>query len=56
LANGKLTTNGGRIICVVGLDETVEGAQTRAYEALAQIHFDGSQYRTDIGYQAIQSK
>jgi len=56
LANGKLTTNGGRIICVVGLDETVEGAQTRAYEALAQIHFDGAQYRTDIGYQAIQSK
>jgi phosphoribosylamine--glycine ligase len=49
-------TNGGRVLCVVGLDGNVKGAQTRAYEALSHITFDGAQFRTDIGYLAIKSK
>ena len=52
--NGKLVTNGGRVLCVVGLDGNVKGAQTRAYEAVSQIRFDGAQYRNDIGYRAIK--
>jgi phosphoribosylamine--glycine ligase len=54
LNNGKLVTNGGRVLCVVGLDGNVKGAQTRAYEAVSQIRFDGAQFRNDIGYRAIK--
>jgi phosphoribosylamine--glycine ligase len=54
--DGKLVTSGGRVLCVVGLDGNVRGAQTRAYEALKSIQFNGSQYRTDIGHLAIKTK
>jgi phosphoribosylamine--glycine ligase len=54
LQDGKLLTSGGRVICVVGLSDTVRGAQQKAYEAIAQIHFDGMQYRKDIGYRAVK--
>jgi len=54
LKDGKLVTNGGRVLCVVGLDGNVKGAQTQAYEAVTQIRFDGAQYRNDIGYRAIK--
>jgi phosphoribosylamine--glycine ligase len=54
LKDGKLVTNGGRVLCVVGLDGNVKGAQTRAYDAVSKIRFDGAQYRKDIGYRAIK--
>ncbi len=54
LKDGKLVTNGGRVLCVVGLDGNVKGAQTRAYDAVSKIRFDGAQYRNDIGYRAIK--
>lgn len=54
--DGKLVTNGGRVLCVVGLDGNTKGAQTRAYEALQSIKFDGAQYRSDIGHLAIKNK
>ncbi|KAA0181284.1 phosphoribosylamine--glycine ligase [Cupriavidus cauae] len=54
LADGKLLTNGGRVLCVVGLADTVKAAQRAAYAAAQQIHFDGMQYRSDIGYRAIK--
>ena len=54
--DGKLVTNGGRVLCVVGLDGNVKGAQTRAYEALKSIQFNGAQYRSDIGHLAIKTK
>ena len=54
LQDGKLVTSGGRVMCIVGLADTVRGAQQKAYEALAQIQFDGMQYRKDIGYRAIK--
>jgi phosphoribosylamine--glycine ligase len=41
---------------VVGLDGNTKGAQTRAYEALQSIKFDGAQYRSDIGHLAIKNK
>ena len=54
LQDGKLVTSGGRVMCVVGLSDTVRGAQQKAYEAIAQIQFDGMQYRKDIGYRAVK--
>ena len=54
LKDGKLVTNGGRVLCVVGLDGNVKGAQTRVYDAVSKIRFDGAQYRNDIGYRAIK--
>jgi len=54
LLDGKLVTSGGRVMCVVGLADTVRGAQQKAYEAIEQIKFDGMQYRKDIGYRAIK--
>ena len=54
LQDGKLLTSGGRVMCVVGLADTVRGAQQKAYDAISQIQFDGMQYRKDIGYRAIK--
>ena len=54
LQDGKLVTSGGRVMCVVGLADTVRGAQQKAYDAINHIKFDGMQYRKDIGYRAIK--
>jgi phosphoribosylamine--glycine ligase len=56
LKDGKLTTSGGRVLCVVGLADSVRSAQSVAYEAINQISFDGMQYRRDIGYRAANRK
>ncbi len=54
LQDGQLLTTGGRVLCVTALAETVKQAQQRAYGYLHGIHFDGMQYRSDIGYRAIK--
>jgi len=54
LEDGKILTSGGRVMCVVGLADTVRGAQQKAYDVIDQIQFDGMQYRKDIGYRAIK--
>jgi len=54
LVNGKVVTSGGRVLCVTALGETVKFAQQQAYKMLADIEFDGAQYRTDIGYRAVK--
>jgi len=54
LVDGKVTTSGGRVLCVTTLGETVKFAQQRAYQIASEIKFDGSQYRKDIGYRAIK--
>ncbi|MGF6995278.1 phosphoribosylamine--glycine ligase [Paraburkholderia sp. GAS32] len=56
LVDGKLTTSGGRVLCVVGLADSVRSAQSVAYETINQISFDGMQYRRDIGYRALNRK
>jgi phosphoribosylamine---glycine ligase len=50
----QLVTSGGRVLCVTALGGTVKHAQSRAYEAVAQVRFDGQQFRTDIGFRAIK--
>ena len=52
---GKLVTSGGRVLCVVGLADTMRTAQKTAYDAVESIHFDGVQYRRDIGWRALKS-
>ncbi|MCI5897256.1 MAG: phosphoribosylamine--glycine ligase [Candidatus Aphodousia sp.] len=47
-------TNGGRVLCVVGLGNDVRTAAAKAYEGVDAVHFDGMQYRTDIGYRAMK--
>ena len=56
MLDGKVVTNGGRVLCVVALGDMVKQAQKRAYEFADLIHFDGSQMRRDIGYRAIGRK
>jgi len=54
LDSKTLTTQGGRVLCVVGLGDSVRVAQKHAYEALDQIQFDGMQFRRDIGWRALK--
>ncbi len=54
LTGDKLTTNGGRVLCVVGLGDSVKVAQKHAYDAADLIHFAGSQMRRDIGWRALK--
>ena len=54
LENNQLKTAGGRVLCVVGLGGTVRVAHKVAYEAADKIHFDGMQYRRDIGWRAMR--
>ncbi len=52
-ADGKVVTAGGRVLCVTALGDNVKQAQKHAYDALVAIHFDGMQYRRDIGHRAV---
>lgn len=54
LDNGTLKTAGGRVLCVVGLGDSVRVAQKHAYEAVEKIRFEGMQYRHDIGWRALK--
>ncbi|MEI7293793.1 phosphoribosylamine--glycine ligase [Paraburkholderia tropica] len=56
IVDGKLVTAGGRVLCVVGLADSVRSAQNVAYETVNRISFDGMQYRHDIGYRAAGRK
>ena len=51
--DGKVVTAGGRVLCVTALGDNVKQAHKHAYDALLGIHFDGMQYRRDIGHRAI---
>ena len=53
-SQGELITNGGRVLCVVGLGDDVAAAKARAYQAVQPIRFEGMQYRRDIADKAIQ--
>ncbi|MFO1406292.1 MAG: phosphoribosylamine--glycine ligase [Steroidobacteraceae bacterium] len=53
LRDGTVVTNGGRVLCAVGLGDDVRAAQRQAYDLAAAICWDGIQYRRDIGHRAI---
>ncbi|MFL6672879.1 MAG: phosphoribosylamine--glycine ligase [Massilia sp.] len=54
LVGGRLQTSGGRVLCVVGLGDSVKMAQKQAYETVEKIHFNGAQYRRDIGWRGVK--
>jgi phosphoribosylamine--glycine ligase len=54
LESGKVLTNGGRVLCAVGLGAGVGEAQRAAYALAEAVHWPGVQYRRDIGYRAVQ--
>lgn len=53
LKDGKVLTNGGRVLCAVALGDTVTNAQKAAYRLAENIHWDRIYYRKDIGHRAI---
>jgi phosphoribosylamine--glycine ligase len=52
-ADGRVFTNGGRVLCAVGLGESVSQAQAQAYALVDEISWQGMQCRRDIGYRAV---
>ena len=53
--DGRVVTAGGRVLCVTGIGADIKEALQRAYEAVGMIHFEGAQYRKDIGWRALKS-
>jgi phosphoribosylamine--glycine ligase len=53
LEGSSVVTNGGRVLCAVGLGDSVSAAQRQAYDLVRTICWDGMQFRRDIGYRAI---
>lgn len=51
--DGRLLTSGGRVLCVTALGDNLKAARRRAYDLVAQVRFDGAQFRTDIGNRAL---
>ncbi|HEV7300900.1 MAG TPA: phosphoribosylamine--glycine ligase [Tepidisphaeraceae bacterium] len=51
---GKIVTDGGRVLAVTALGNTIADAQKRAYQAMELIHFEGMHFRRDIGRQALR--
>jgi phosphoribosylamine--glycine ligase len=56
LEKGRVLTNGGRVLCVTALGDSIRMARTRAYAAVERIRFAGMQYRRDIGHRALDKK
>jgi len=55
LDGDTLKTNGGRVLCITALGESLRRAQEAAYATATQVHFDGKQFRSDIGWRALGS-
>ncbi|MCA0327290.1 MAG: phosphoribosylamine--glycine ligase [Proteobacteria bacterium] len=53
LEGEQVRTAGGRVLCVTALADSVKQAQARAYDVARGVHFEGAQYRRDIGHRAI---
>lgn len=53
MKDGKVVTNGGRVLCATALGNTVTEAQASAYQLVDAIHWDDVYFRTDIAYRAI---
>jgi phosphoribosylamine--glycine ligase len=54
MRGNDVITNGGRVLCAVGLGDTVRAAQREAYNLVDAICWDGMQYRRDIGHRAVE--
>ena len=56
LSGGQVLTAGGRVLGVTAAADSLSEALARAYQAMAEIHFEGMYYRRDIGHRALQQK
>lgn len=56
LENGKLLTNGGRVLGVTKIADTLEQAIALSYNAVEKVCFDNAYYRHDIGQKALKCK
>jgi phosphoribosylamine--glycine ligase len=54
--NGTVVTAGGRVLAVTALGNDIPAARERAYQAVAQIHFEGCRFRRDIALSAVAAK
>ena len=54
LENNKILTSGGRVFCATALGNNLKDAQTKAYNLVNSVSFNGSFYRKDIGYKGIK--
>ena len=52
--DGDIRSNGGRVLCITALGDSVQSAQKKAYSKLSSIKWDDAFYREDIGYRAIE--
>ena len=50
---GRLLSNGGRVLSCTGMGDTLEQAASKAYALIEQIELSGSHYRRDIGHRAL---
>jgi phosphoribosylamine--glycine ligase len=50
---GNTVSSGGRVLCAVGLGDTIETAQQKAYSLVKQVNWNTAYFRTDIGFKAI---
>ena len=53
--DNKLLTSGGRVLAVTALGDSVKEAQSKAYETINTVKFNGAQYRKDIGFRALNN-
>ena len=53
LDNEKLLSNGGRVLCATSLGKDLKDAQNRAYGLVNKVKWDGSYFRTDIGFKGL---
>jgi phosphoribosylamine--glycine ligase len=53
---GVVITNGGRVLAVTALGDTMVAARDLAYSAVSKIHFEGCHYRRDIALAAVEAK
>lgn len=56
LEGEQLRTSGGRVLCVTAIGDTVAQARETAYATVAQIKFEGAQYRQDIAWRALKAQ
>ena len=53
LNNKKILSNGGRVLCATCLGEDLKDAQNKAYQLVSEVNWDGSYFRTDIGFKGL---
>ena len=54
LSNNKVLTSGGRVFCATALGDNLKEAQTKAYNLVDQVSFEGAFFRKDIGFKGIK--